>query len=102
MFVHPVLRRLQPTPHLLVERGLLRTFGRVMPVGMTLCVVLAITSAVGANGDSALWSWLAAASFVVALASTAVFNVPIHLATGTRATRSETPSRCVPGRSGRP
>ncbi len=43
-----------------------------------------------------------AASFVVALASTAVFNVPINLATGTRATRSETPSRCVPGRSGRP
>ena len=42
MFVHPVLRRLPPTPHLQVERGLLRTFGRVMPVGMTLCVVLAI------------------------------------------------------------
>lgn len=39
-FVHPVLRRLHPPAHLQVEQGLLRTFGRVMPVGMTLCVVL--------------------------------------------------------------
>ncbi len=59
-FVHPVIRRLPPTAHLQVEQGLLRTFGRVMPVGMTLCVVLAISSAVGADGDTRLWRWLAA------------------------------------------
>ncbi len=81
-FVHPVLRRLPPTPHLTVEQGLLRTFGRVMPVGMTLCVVLAIVSATGADGSSQLWRWLSAAAFVLALASTIVFNVPINLATG--------------------
>lgn len=56
-FVHPVIRRLPAHPHLQVEQGLLLTFGRVMPVGMTLCVVLA-------------------------LASTIVFNVPINAATG--------------------
>jgi len=31
-FVHPVLRRLPPEHHILVEQGLLRTLGRVMPV----------------------------------------------------------------------
>ena len=81
-FVHPVLRRLPATAHLQVEQGLLRTFGRVMPVGMTLCVVLAITSAVRDDGDTVIWAWLAASSFVLALASTIVFNVPINVATG--------------------
>ncbi len=81
-FVHPVIRRLPPMEHLQVEQGLLKTFGRVMPVGMTLCVVLAVSAATGADGDGRLWHWLAAASFVAALASTVVFNVPINLATG--------------------
>lgn len=81
-FVHPVIRQLPPTAHLQVEQGLLRTFGRVMPVGMTLCLVLAIASAAEADGDSRLWSWLAVAAFVVALASTVAFNVPINIATG--------------------
>lgn len=53
-----------------------------MPVGMTLCVVLAISLAVNAEGDSVIWRWLAAAAFVLALVSTVVFNVPINLATG--------------------
>lgn len=79
-FVHPVIRRLPSTAHLQVEQGLLRTFGRVMPVGMTLCVVLAISSASSGDGGSQLW--LAVAAFVLALVSTVVFNVPINLATG--------------------
>jgi len=41
-FVHPVIRRLPRDHHVTVEKGLLRTFGRVMPVLMTLCVVLSI------------------------------------------------------------
>lgn len=83
-FVHPVIRRRPPTAHLAVEQGLLRTFGRVMPVGMTLCVVLAITHATSGSalGGPQLWRWLAAGSFALALASTVVFNVPINLATG--------------------
>lgn len=82
-FVHPVLRRLPATAHLTVEQGLLRTFGRVMPVGMTLCVVLAIAYASATdNAGGRLWRWLAAVAFVGALASTIVFNVPINLATG--------------------
>lgn len=83
-FVHPVIRRLPPTTHLTVEQGLLRTFGRVMPVGMTLCVVLAVTNAAGGGGEGGpqLWRWSAAGAFALALASTIVFNVPINLATG--------------------
>ncbi|MEJ7725444.1 MAG: DUF1772 domain-containing protein [Actinomycetes bacterium] len=81
-FVHPVIRRLPVTAHLQVEQGLLKTFGRVMPIGMTLCLVLAIASATRADGDSTLWGWLAVAAFGLALASTVVFNVPINLATG--------------------
>ena len=83
-FVHPVIRRLPPSHHISVEQGLLRTFGRVMPVGMTLCLVLAIlhASIPGGQGGPPLWRWLAAASFAAALVSTIIFNVPINLATG--------------------
>ncbi len=38
-------RRLPRDHHATVEKGLLRTFGRVMPVLMTLCVVLSIVHA---------------------------------------------------------
>ncbi len=83
-FVHPVIRRLPATEHIIVEQGLLRTFGRIMPVGMTLCLVLAIlhASIPGGQGGPVLWRWLAVAAFAAALLSTIVFNVPINLATG--------------------
>jgi hypothetical protein len=83
-FVHPVVRHLPPRQHIQVEQGLLRTFGQVMPVAMTLCLTLAIADASrsGGEGGPPVWRWLAAASFAAALASTVVFNVPINLATG--------------------
>jgi uncharacterized membrane protein len=79
--VHPVLRRLSLTQRIIVEQGLLKTFGRIMPIGMTLCVVLAITTAVNRGGTGPL-SWTAAAAFTAALGFTIVVNVPINLATG--------------------
>ena len=83
-FVHPVIRRLPASHHIAVEQGLLRTFGRVMPVAMTSSVVLAVANAIRTGGEAgpSVWRWLAAASLVAALASTIVFNVPINLATG--------------------
>ena len=78
-FVHPVLRRLPITERITVEQGLLKTFGRVMPVGMTLCVVLAITTAVNRGG---VLSWSAAAAFIAAVVFTVIVNVPINSATG--------------------
>jgi uncharacterized membrane protein len=83
-FVHPVIRRLPARQHIEVEQGLLKTFGRVMPFGMTLCVILAVVDATASapEGGPSLWRWLAVASFGLSLASTLVFNVPINLATG--------------------
>ncbi len=84
-FVHPVLRHLPPEYHLQVEQGLLRTFGRVMPVLMTLSVVLSISYAIHMRdqvGSAWLFYYTSAASLVVALISTVIFNVPVNLATG--------------------
>jgi hypothetical protein len=82
-FVHPVIRRLPAHHHIAVEQGLLRTFGRVMPVLMTASVVLTIAYAVSGAGEGgpALWRWLAAVALGVATASTLIFNVPVNLAT---------------------
>ncbi len=84
-FVHPVIRQLPPEQHVQVERGLLKTFGRVMPTLMTLCVLLSgwYAFSLMATDDSARpVRWAAAISFVLALAFTIVFNVPINSATG--------------------
>ena len=80
-FVHPVLRRLPVTERITVEQGLLKTFGRVMPIGMTLCVVLVTATAVDAGGTAPL-AWPAAAAFTAAVLFTVVVNVPINRATG--------------------
>jgi uncharacterized membrane protein len=82
--VHPVIRRLPPRDHIGVEQGLLKTFGRVMPVLMTLSVILAVCSAVQLNalgGASRMVFWASAVSLIAALVSTIIFNVPINLAT---------------------
>ncbi len=84
-FVHPVVRHLPQEHHIRVEQGLLRTFGRVMPVLMTLSVILAISYAVslnGVEGTARIVRWASAIAFVAALISTIIFNVPINLATG--------------------
>lgn len=77
-FVHPVLRQLPATERIRVEQGLLKTFGRVMPLGMTLSLVLSIAFAL--DRDNTLWAWAAVAAFAAALVSTLVFNVPVNLA----------------------
>lgn len=77
--VHPVIRKLSPDDQLVFEKGLLRTFGRVMPVGMTAATVLGI--AVAIESPSA-WLIAAAASLSLALVVTILGNVPINLRTG--------------------
>lgn len=79
-FVHPVLRRLPPLERVTVEQGLLKTFGRVMPFGMTASLVLAITAA--SSAGSGVLSWCAVGAFGAALVSTIIVNVPINRATG--------------------
>lgn len=83
-FVHPVIRRLPAAYHIEVEQGLLRTFGRVMPVAMTATMALGVANALagGGQGGPAGWRWAAAGAYVAALTSTVIFNVPVNLATG--------------------
>jgi hypothetical protein len=66
-FVHPVIRRLPREHHVSVEKGLLKTFGRVMPVLMTLCVVLSFAYAIQlrtALGMASFARWAAALAFL--------------------------------------
>jgi uncharacterized membrane protein len=83
-FVHPVIRALPTEPHVQVEQGLLKTFGRIMPALMTLCVVIAVAYAIQMNAREGLagsMRWAAAVAFILALISTIIFNVPVNLAT---------------------
>lgn len=85
--VHPVVRRLPLESQVVMEKGLLGTFGRVMPVGMTAAPILA-GFAVAHLGN--VWLVLAAAVLTVALVVTVLGNVPINLWTG-RIPGSEAP-----------
>ncbi|MGH3447031.1 MAG: anthrone oxygenase family protein [Nocardioidaceae bacterium] len=82
-FVHPVIKSLPPREHLQVEQGLLKTFGRVMPVGMTAAPVLAVIYASVAPDSEVSWlSGAAVISLFLALAATIAVNVGINLRTG--------------------
>lgn len=81
-FVHPVIRRLPPTHHVEVEKGLVGTFGRVMPVLMTLCAVIGIAYAINrfqSGSPDFPVAAAAAVSFVASLIVTVIANVPRNL-----------------------
>lgn len=80
--VHPVLRRLPPQYWLEVEQGLLRTFGRVMPVGMTAAPILAGSTAGALDGTAQTIAWAATGVLVCALVTTIAVNVGINFKTG--------------------
>lgn len=77
--VHPVIRRLPIDHQLTMERGLLTTFGRVMPVGMTTATVLGISLAIS-RGTPILIA--AAIILSIALIVAIIGNVPINISTG--------------------
>lgn len=77
--VHPVIRKLDPNNQLIFEKGLLKTFGRIMPVGMTAAAVLAT---ILAFQKPSILLIAAAVSLVVALVVTIFGNVPINVRTG--------------------
>ena len=80
-FVHPVVRRLPAEQHLTVEQGLLRTFGRVMPVLMPLTPLVTLAHAVRSHGNARTLGIAAVVAAVAALAVTVVGNVPINAET---------------------
>src|SRR5699024_7065490 len=75
----PVARRLSTDAQLAMEKGLLTTCGRVMPVGMTVATALAIIIAIN---DPSAWLTSAAISLGLALTVTIIGNVPINARTG--------------------
>src|SRR5699024_12108414 len=77
--VHPVIRKLSVDEQLVFEKGLLTTFGRVMPIGMTAAVVLGIILAIAAPSG---WLITAAVSLGLALAVSIIVYVPFFLLPG--------------------
>ena len=77
--LQPVVARLDDTPQIRMQQGMLRTFGRVMPILLPLTSVLIVLTAVLApdGAPRALWV-VAAVAAVVLIAFTLSVNVPIN------------------------
>ena len=77
--VQPVIARLEETPQIRMQQGMLRTFGRVMPVLLPVTSVLIVVTAVLAPAGAArvLWAITAVAAAVL-IAFTLAVNVPIN------------------------
>lgn len=80
-FVHPVLRRLDVETHVTVEQGLVRTFGRVMPVLMPLSLLVVIAWGSLASETSAPLRGLAIGSWAFGVLTTVAVNVGINVQT---------------------
>jgi uncharacterized membrane protein len=82
--VQPVVGRLPYEQYVAAEQGMLRTFGRVMPVLMPLSGVLAIALIIVSRGESGVVLWLriaAAICIAVTVVTTLLVNVPINTQT---------------------
>src|SRR5690606_29249722 len=81
--VHPVIAKLPRQEQILFQKGLLKTFGRVMPILMPLSLILIIAYYIDSrhSGGSGL---ILAATLLQGTASltTVLFNVPVNVATG--------------------
>lgn len=82
-FVHPVIKKLRPRDHIMVEQGLVKTFGRVMPVLMTASLVVSIAYAIslGLAGPAAVVAWIACVIWTAGLITTILVNVNINFST---------------------
>ena len=77
--LQPVVARLDDAPQIRMQQGMLRTFGRVMPILLPLTSVLIVLTAVvaPAGAPRVLWG-VAAAAAAVLIAFTLTVNVPIN------------------------
>jgi hypothetical protein len=77
--LQPVVARLDDAPQIRMQQGMLRTFGRVMPVLLPLTSVLIVLTAVLAPAGTARLLWvIAAVAAAVLIAFTLTINVPIN------------------------
>ena len=77
--LQPVVARLDDTPQIRMQQGMLRTFGRVMPILLPLTSVLIVLTAVVAPAGAPRVFWvLAAVAAAVLIVFTLAVNVPIN------------------------
>ena len=82
--VQPVVARLPYEQFVAAEQGMLRTFGRIMPVLMPLSGILAVALIVLSRGDTRFVFWLrvaAAVCIAITVVTTLLVNVPINTQT---------------------
>ena len=82
--VQPVVARLPYEQFVAAEQGMLRTFGRLMPVLMPLSGILAVALIILSREDTSFVLWLrVAAAFCIAVTvvTTLLVNVPINTQT---------------------
>lgn len=77
--LQPVVARLDDTPQIRMQQGMLRTFGRVMPILLPLTSVLIVLTAVLAPSGPPRVLWvIAATTAAVLIVFTLRVNVPIN------------------------
>jgi Domain of unknown function (DUF1772) len=77
--LQPVVARLDDTPQIRMQQGMLRTFGRVMPILLPLTSVLILATAILAPAGAPRVLWVVAAvAAAVLIAFTLAVNVPIN------------------------
>jgi hypothetical protein len=74
--LQPVVARLDDIPQIRMQQGMLRTFGRVMPILLPLTSVLIVLTAVVAPAGAPRVLWVVAAAVLIAF--TLAVNVPIN------------------------
>lgn len=83
--VHPVINKLPPEEQIIFQKGLLKTFGRIMPILMPLSLILAITLCINTEDKSGITFYLrltAAIALSTMIITTVFFNVPVNVQTG--------------------
>jgi hypothetical protein len=77
--LQPVVARLEDTPQIRMQQGMLRTFGRVMPILLPLTAVLIVATALVAPDGAPRVLWVVAAvAAAMLIAFTLAVNVPIN------------------------
>ena len=77
--LQPVVARLDDTPQIRMQQGMLRTFGQVMPILLPLTSVLIVLTAILAPAGAPRVFWVVAAvAAAVLLAFTLAVNVAIN------------------------
>ena len=77
--LQPVVAELDDTPQIRMQQGMLRTFGRVMPILLPLTAVLIVLTALMAPAGAPRVLWVVASgAAAVLIAFTLAVNVPIN------------------------